>query len=32
VATFPPNMRYVDHFQQLQRDVRQAGAGCWKAP
>ena len=32
VATFPPNVRYVDHFQQLQRDARQAGAGCWKAP
>jgi micrococcal nuclease len=32
VATYPPNVRYVDHFQQLQRDARQAGAGCWKAP
>jgi len=32
VATFPPNVCYVDHFQQLQRDARQAGAGCWKAP
>jgi micrococcal nuclease len=32
VATFPPNVRYVDHFQQLQRNARQAGAGCWKTP
>jgi micrococcal nuclease len=32
VATDPPNVRYVDHFQQLQQEARTAGAGCWKAP
>ena len=32
VATCPPNVRYADHFRQLQRDARPAGVGCWKAP
>jgi micrococcal nuclease len=32
VATFPPNVRYADHFQQLQQDAHAAGSGCWKAP
>jgi micrococcal nuclease len=32
VATYPPNVKYAEHFQQLQRDARQAGRECWKAP
>jgi micrococcal nuclease len=32
MATLPPNVRYADHFRQLQHDARAAGAGCWKAP
>jgi micrococcal nuclease len=32
VATYPSNVRYADHFRQLQQDARQAGVGCWKAP
>jgi micrococcal nuclease len=32
VATYPPNVRYADHFRQLQQDARQAGVGRWKAP
>src|ERR671922_289848 len=32
VATYPPNVRYADHFRPLQRDARQMRTGCWKAP
>jgi micrococcal nuclease len=32
MATYPPNVRYADHFRQLQQDARAAGAGCWKVP
>jgi micrococcal nuclease len=32
VATYPPNVRYADHFRQLQQDAHQAEIGCWKPP
>lgn len=31
VATFPPDVRYVDLFLDLQRQAREAGAGLWGA-
>ena len=32
VATYPPNVQYQDRFLALQREAREAGVGCWKAP
>jgi len=32
MATYPPNVTHAEHFRQLQRDARQAGGGCLKAP
>jgi micrococcal nuclease len=32
VATHPPNVMHQDHFLALQREAREAGMGCWKAP
>ena len=29
VATFPPNVRYVDRFLAAQRRAREAGLGLW---
>jgi len=29
VATFPPNTRYVDRFEEIQADARAAGIGIW---
>jgi micrococcal nuclease len=31
VATFPPNVRYVDQLRPLQQEAREAGRGCWGA-
>jgi len=31
IATFPPNVRYVEVFEQLQKDAREAGRGFWCA-
>lgn len=30
LATFPPNVRYVDEFTRLQTQAREAGKGLWK--
>lgn len=32
VATFPPNVKYVDRFLAAQRQARAAGAGLWGLP
>lgn len=32
VATFPPNVRYVERFEQAQRKAREAGIGIWSLP
>ena len=29
VATFPPNVRYVGHFEKAQREARESGRGIW---
>jgi micrococcal nuclease len=29
ISTYPPNVRYVDTFTQLQTDARERGAGLW---
>lgn len=29
VATYPPNVRYVDDFTALQKEAREAGVGLW---
>jgi micrococcal nuclease len=29
VATFPPNVRYVERFEEAQREAREAGRGLW---
>ncbi len=31
VATFPPDLRYIDRFLELQREAREAGRGLWSA-
>jgi micrococcal nuclease len=31
VATFPPNVKYVDRFLAAERRARQAGHGLWSA-
>jgi len=31
VVTYPPDVRYVDWFLQLQREAREAGRGLWSA-
>jgi micrococcal nuclease len=31
-ATYVPNVKYQDVFLTLQREAREAGVGCWKAP
>jgi micrococcal nuclease len=31
LATFPPNVRYVDRFRAAQRRAREAGIGLWSA-
>jgi micrococcal nuclease len=32
VATFPPNTRYVDRFEDAQREAREARHGLWSLP
>jgi micrococcal nuclease len=32
VATFPPNVRYQDHFWALQQEAREAQRGLWRKP
>lgn len=32
LATFPPNVRYVDYFTRFQTEARIAGRGLWAAP
>jgi micrococcal nuclease len=32
VATFPPNVRYVERFEKAQREAREAGRGLWGLP
>ncbi len=32
VATFPPNTRYVDRFEDAQEEAREAGRGIWGLP
>ena len=32
VATFPPNVKYVDRFLEAQREAREAGKGLWGLP
>jgi micrococcal nuclease len=32
VATFPPNMRYLDHFEDAQREAHEARRGLWSLP
>jgi micrococcal nuclease len=29
IATYPPNVRYTDHFYQAQQDAREEGVGLW---
>ncbi len=29
IATFPPDVKYVDRFLELQREARDAGRGLW---
>jgi micrococcal nuclease len=31
VATFPPNVKYQQHFRDLQREAREAKRGLWGA-
>ena len=31
LATFPPNVRYVDRFRAAQQRAREAGVGLWSA-
>lgn len=30
VITYPPDVKYQDHFLQLQREAKEAQRGCWK--
>ena len=30
ISTFPPNVRYVEHFTALQKDAQAAGRGLWR--
>jgi len=32
IATYPPNVRYVDVFRDLQREAREANRGLWALP
>jgi micrococcal nuclease len=32
IATFPPNVRYVERFEKAQREAREAGRGLWGLP
>lgn len=32
VATFPPNVRHVDRFEQAQREARRSERGIWSLP
>lgn len=32
VATFPPNLKYVELFSRLQKETREAGRGIWGTP
>jgi micrococcal nuclease len=32
VATFPPNVKYVEPFEEAQREAREAGRGLWGLP
>ncbi len=32
VATFPPNVKYVELFTRLQKEAREAGRGMWGTP
>ena len=32
VATFPPNVKYVERFEEAQREAREAGRGLWGLP
>lgn len=32
ILTIPPNVRYADRFQALEREAREAGRGLWSAP
>jgi micrococcal nuclease len=32
VATFPPNVKYVERFEKAQREAREAGRGLWGLP
>jgi micrococcal nuclease len=31
VATFPPDLRYLDRMRDAERDARMAGRGLWSA-
>jgi micrococcal nuclease len=32
IATFPPNTRYVDRFEDAQEEAREVGRGIWSLP